>query len=342
MEQRKLRANELRDHFLPRARGVDVPTERGWRFVGRELALRDLVSWMRDHDDRRARVVTGGPGSRKVGAVIARLVVLSDDGWRRTVPTEGLAADTIPPVGSLAAGIHARGLTSDQVLAAVSAAADVQADTPADLLRQLGSRTLTVAIDAIDEALNPSGLVSGVLSPLVDAGRAKGLRLLLGTRPHLLANLGITRSEAVDLDDERYADPVSLYEYVLRGLERDDPQSPYHSVPADRVAAVAHAVAEAAGHSFLVALIVSRTLLGAAQVPDPADAGWRANLPATAADAMHRRPRNPPRGRGGIAPATCSGRWPSPTARDCPGRPCGQGCRPSLAGAITPTKISCG
>ena len=29
IEQRKLRADELRDHFLPRARGVDVPTEAG-------------------------------------------------------------------------------------------------------------------------------------------------------------------------------------------------------------------------------------------------------------------------------------------------------------------------
>lgn len=285
IEQRKLRANELRDHFMPRARGVDVPTERGWRFVGREQALRELVRWLRDHDDRRARIVTGDPGSGK-SAVIARLVVLSDEGWRRTVPMEGLAADTIPPAGSLAAGIHARGLTSAQVLAAVCAAVDVQADTAAELLSQLGSRTLTVAIDAVDEALDPSDLVNRVLHPLIKTGPAKRLRLLLGTRPHLLASLDTTRSGAIDLDDERYADPVSLYEYVLRGLERDDLQSPYHSAPPDRVAAVAHAVADAARHSFLVALIVSRTLSGAAQVPDPTDPVWRASLPATAAEAM--------------------------------------------------------
>ena len=40
IEQRELRIEEMRGHFLPRARGVDVPTEAGWRFVGREAALR--------------------------------------------------------------------------------------------------------------------------------------------------------------------------------------------------------------------------------------------------------------------------------------------------------------
>ena len=50
---------------------------------------------------------------------------------------------------------------------------------------------------------------------------------------------------------------------------------------------VAKAVAEAAGHSFLVARIVSRTLLSRDQVPDPADPAWRASLPGTAAAAMH-------------------------------------------------------
>ena len=285
IEQQELRVADLRGHFLPRARGVDVPAEPGWRFVGRQAALRDLVSWLENSGDLSARVVTGGPGSGK-SAVIGRLVVLSDHDWRRTVPMEDLAADTIPPEGSIATGIHARGLTTAQVLAAVCATAGVRADTPADLLREMRGRRLTVAIDAIDEALDPTGLVSSVLRPLVEAGPAEGLRLLLGTRPHLLDSLGMTGS-VIDLDDERYADPASLYEYVLRSLDADDPRSPYHSVPEDRVAAVARAVAEAAGHSFLVALIVSRTLLSVTEVPDPDDPLWRASLPGTAAAAMH-------------------------------------------------------
>jgi WD40 repeat protein len=285
IEQQELRVSDLREHFLPRARGVDVPAESGWRFVGREAALRDLTSWLADEQDATARVVTGGPGSGK-SAVIGRLVVLSDRDWRRVVPMEGLAAGTIPPEGSIAAGIHARGLTNTQVLGALCATAGVRADTPADLLRELRGRPLTVAVDAIDEALDPVGLVSGVLRPLAEAGPAEGLRLLLGTRRHLLDPLGMPDS-AIDLDDEHYADPDSLYEYVLRGLETGNPQSPYHSAPDDLTAAVARAVAAAAGHSFLVALIVSRTLLSAAGPPDPADPAWRDSLPGNAAAAMH-------------------------------------------------------
>jgi WD40 repeat protein len=285
IEQQELRGSDIREHFLPRARGGDVPAESRWRFVGREAALRDLVSWLADEQDASARVVTGGPGSGK-SAVIGRLVVLSDRDWRRSVPMDGLAPDTIPPEGSIAVGVHARSLTSVQVLEALCAAVGVRADTPADLLRQMRGRRVTMAVDAIDEALDPSGLVSGVLRPLVEAGPAEGLRLLLGTRRHLLDPLGLTAS-AVDLDDEHYADPASLYEYVLRCLETDEPGSPYHSAPEELTAAVARAVAAAADYSFLVALIVSRTLLSVAEPPDPDDPGWRDSLPRNAADAMH-------------------------------------------------------
>ena len=81
-------------------------------------------------------------------------------------------------------------------------------------------RRLTVAIDAIDEALKrPRTAWSSVLGPLVEAGPAQGLRLLLGTRPHLVGSLGLGGSGSViDLDDERYADPESIYQYVLREL----------------------------------------------------------------------------------------------------------------------------
>jgi WD40 repeat protein len=285
IEQRELRLADLRGHFLPRARGVDVPTEAGWRFVGRDAALRDLVRWLNDADDRSARVVTGGPGSGK-SAVIGRLVVLSDPDYRRTVPAEGLSPDVRPPEASIATGVHARGLTSAQVLAALSAQAGVAADTPADLLREMGGRRLTVAIDAVDEALDPADLVAGVLRPLAEAGPAAGLRLLVGTRPHLVGLLGLTGSGAViNLDSERYADPDSIYQYVLRGLESAG--APYAAAGPDLTAEIARAVADAAGHSFLVALIVTRTLLSQQWLPDPADSGWRASLPGTAADAMH-------------------------------------------------------
>ena len=285
IEQQELRMADLRGHFLPRARGVDVPTEFGWRFVGREAALRDLVRWLESTDDLSARVVTGGPGSGK-SAVIARLVVLSDPDWRRTVPMEKLAPDTIPPERSIPPGIHARGLTTAQVLAAVCGTVGVGADTPADLLREMRGRRFTVAIDAIDEASTPPAW-----SPVSFARWSKPARRRACACSSVPGRTCSTRSAwpgwAIDLDDERYADPDSLYRYVVGGLETDHPQSPYHSAPEDLVAGVARAVAEAAGRSFLVALIVSRTLVNTTGIPDPDDPAWRASLPGTAAAAMH-------------------------------------------------------
>ena len=52
-------------------------------------------------------------------------------------------------------------------------------------------------------------------------------------------DLGLTRSEAVNLDDERYADPESIYQYVLRGLERETRVALRLRSRSDRVAAVA-------------------------------------------------------------------------------------------------------
>ncbi|MGH3625746.1 MAG: S1 family peptidase [Sciscionella sp.] len=47
----------------PRARGVPVATERGYRFQGRTAALTEIVAWVRQPvSDRRVLVVTGSPG----------------------------------------------------------------------------------------------------------------------------------------------------------------------------------------------------------------------------------------------------------------------------------------
>ena len=76
MEQDEQRQDDLEKFFNPRARGVDVPQEVGWSFVGRHVVLRDLTAWLTNRDDIRTIVVTGNPGSGK-SAVIGRLYVLS-------------------------------------------------------------------------------------------------------------------------------------------------------------------------------------------------------------------------------------------------------------------------
>ncbi|MGH8934477.1 MAG: S1 family peptidase [Egibacteraceae bacterium] len=54
---------EARRHWRPRARGVSVDVERGFRFRGRRAALTEIVAWLdRERADRGVMVVTGSPG----------------------------------------------------------------------------------------------------------------------------------------------------------------------------------------------------------------------------------------------------------------------------------------
>ncbi|WP_157250443.1 WD40 repeat domain-containing protein [Nonomuraea typhae] len=281
--QDEARRQDMAGHFLPRARGVQLPHETSWRFVGREAVLGDLVTWLRTPADTRARVVTGDPGSGK-SAVIGRLAVLSDPDWRAAVPRDDLPAGVVPPPGAIRAAVHARGLTSIDVLAALGAAVGVPAKTAGALAQALGGRSLVVAIDAVDEAVDPDKIVDEILRPLIED--ARGLRLLLGTRWHLVDRLG-TGTVVLDLDSERYADPGSLRRYTERVLVEGEPGSPYASAPAGVLSDVADAVAEAAGRSFLVALIAARTLASVATVPADRGTAWRSSLPGTAAQAMH-------------------------------------------------------
>jgi len=284
MEQDEQRREDIEKFFNPRARGVDVPQEAGWNFVGRHAALHDLTAWLSDPKDLRTVVVTGDPGSGK-SAVIGRLYILSHADWGRTVPRQGLPADTIPPTGSIDVAIHARNRTSEEVLQALCAAARVRAATPGEFLRALAGKPMVAAVDAIDEAVDADRLVSGILNPLVDAGPRTGFRMLLGTRSYLLDRLSAA-ADRIDLDDHRYADPDSLCVYVA-GRLLVPAGSSYAAADPGQVHAVADAVAQAAGRSFLVALITSRTLAARPRVADPQDPEWRASLPGTAAQAMH-------------------------------------------------------
>jgi Trypsin-like peptidase domain len=83
-------------HWRPRARGVAVDSERGYRFRGRVRALTEITKWLeRPALDRRVLVVTGSPGVGKsavlgrvvttADAVIGSLLPASDDGVRAQV-----------------------------------------------------------------------------------------------------------------------------------------------------------------------------------------------------------------------------------------------------------------
>jgi WD40 repeat protein len=287
-EQRRLRDAELRHHVRPRAQGLDTPHDGVWLFTGRRAALAALSAWLRRREhDGVTRVVTGGPGSGK-SAVLSRLTVLADRHQRARVPrVDLLPPDSVPPIGGVDVFIHARRRTAEQVLAGLAAAAGVDAERPGQLLAALQDRAapLVAVVDAVDEAVEPLELVAETLNPLIRGAPASRLRLIVGTRSHLVPQLA-GPVEVVDLDAEAYADPDSVREYARRCLVDLVPSSPYRRVDPAVVAATAAHIGAKAELSFLVALITGRSLAMRPATVDPHDPSWRTGLPRLAAEAM--------------------------------------------------------
>jgi WD40 repeat protein len=274
----------LADRFVPAAR---------W-FTGRDSALMDLTAWLTgsaEQSTNRCKVVTGGPGSGKT-AVLGLLAALSHPDQRAAVPRGELPA-VLPSPGVIDAAIYAGNQPTTYVLAQIAAAAGLDMIEHRDRSAQLRhlldgllqmERPVTVLIDALDEAVDPQDLTRGAIRSLIDAGYPQ-LRLLLGTRSHLVNQLG-PHIDVLDLDDETYADPADICEYARRVLLEAHPDSPYRMASASVLNGVAAAVATAAGKTFLVARFISQSLASAARAADPTDPRWRASLPGTAGEAM--------------------------------------------------------
>ena len=307
---------EFRRRFLIEAM-ASQGTAQAWWFSGRRVALTDITTWLTQPSpqqaqlfpqdvpspvatpaaqlpDARALVVTAGPGSGKT-AVLGLVSALTHPEHRPTIPIDAiqLPPEAIPPIGAVDVTIYAGGLTHDQVQAGLAAAAQIRAGTIGELIKDLDARAtasgrpFTAIIDALDEAADPAQLITQVLRPVID--HAHGVRLLLGTRPHLLKLLQPPRAPGrvgvIDLDAPRWADRQALTVYTIRNLIEASPDSPYRDA-GPQVWSVADAVADAADPSFLVARIISTTLAAAGTLADPTDPNWRADLPGLPGDAM--------------------------------------------------------
>ncbi|MFE6826601.1 SAV_2336 N-terminal domain-related protein [Streptomyces sp. NPDC057690] len=281
------------EHFGPRGRGLEHAGERGDYFTGRTRALRELSAYLstpgRDHD-RKARVVTGDPGSGK-SALLGRLLALSDPAAGAARETSR-AVDPWLPVQSLIA-LHAYRVTLDDLVADL--ASTLNLPDPADrddILTALAARTAPVGIvvDSLDGAGTADTPEEGnriareLLQPL---STMPLVRLIVGTRRPQIPALGPAVA-VIDLDEPGYADPSDMAAYaraLLEDAQDPDSRSPYHHRP-DLAATIARGIAERAGSSYLVARMTARALVQGQIHIDTTQPGWRERLPQDATEAF--------------------------------------------------------
>jgi WD40 repeat protein len=278
----------------PRARGVlPFSGRQGSYFTGRERVLREAVAWLTAPPSREPAmlVVTGKAGSGK-SAVLGRLVVLSDPARRERALRADLDPDTVPPQDSIDAVVYARGRPVERLVQALAEAASVEATDQQALLvalrarRTAGRPVLVVAVDALDEADGAEDWAS-LLAQLAAGATELGVRMLVGTREHLVVRLR-AHAKVIDLDEPGNLGPGDLAEYVRRCLLLEgDPQvaTPYRNRP-ELAGEVADAVAERAGKTFLVAQLVAQGLVDDDDVVNVAEPGWQDRFPVTVDDAM--------------------------------------------------------
>jgi WD40 repeat protein len=261
-------------HWRPRARGVSIESELGYRFRGRTVALSRLVAWLdRPRPDGRVLVVTGSPGVGK-SAVLGRVVTTADATFRASLPADDESVRAT--LGAVSCAVHAKAKTALEVAEEIARAASArlpehEGDLAPAVHEVLGdyvvSRRFNLIIDALDEAASPieaRRIIDRIVLPLAGTCSDVGVQVIVGTRRHdggggLLDQFGDALA-AIDLDDPEYFAVEDLAAYVLACLQLagdERPANPY----ADNVIAtrLADRIANMSGQNFLVAGLVART-----------------------------------------------------------------------------------
>ena len=260
-------------HWRPRARGVSIESERGFRFRGRAAALARIKEWLdRAQPDRRVLVVTGSPGTGK-SAVLGRIVTMADAAIRASLPENDLAIRA--SVGSVSCAVHAKGKTAlevtEEIAKAASARLPEQAEdlAPAvrDVLAERQGRRFNVIIDALDEAASPAQareIIDKIVLPLVETCTDIGAQVIVGTRRRddggdLLGRFSDSLT-AIDLDDPVFFADEDLAAYALACLQLTGDERPGNPYMDDTLAApLADRIAAMSGRNFLITGLIART-----------------------------------------------------------------------------------
>ncbi|NEB76678.1 hypothetical protein G3I40_15820, partial [Streptomyces sp. SID14478] len=168
------------EYWLEKASGRLDQADGGWYFTGRTALNRILVGFV--ERPRGAMIVTGSAGTGK-SALLGRVVTLSDPLFRaedRYRTAFDGPPETIPPAGSVTAAVSARNHTSLTALRQLGHALGLRpaGDELGDwqgALEEFLARPgdpVTVVVDSLDEAYDPTHFITTALAPFVAATRA--------------------------------------------------------------------------------------------------------------------------------------------------------------------------
>ncbi|MFI5677608.1 hypothetical protein [Streptomyces cellulosae] len=182
-----------RRHFIPKASGAELG-EQAWYFEGRGSERHTVLSWLHTID-RGMLVVTGTAGCGK-SALLGHILVHTRPELQAILIRAGqlapLPASTPHPGPPIDAALHLTGATPQDVMARIAdtaglgvpPATEPMTSQTAWLIGQLQQRrrrprSLTLLIDALDEAHQPLIIADQILRPLA---ATPGIRLIVGTR----------------------------------------------------------------------------------------------------------------------------------------------------------------
>jgi WD40 repeat protein len=215
-DERVIRLREAdAEHFRSRAWGFPAGAEGRPRclFTGRADIVSGLSAWLAGSPGEQdyLRVLTGSPGSGK-SAVLGAVVCSAHPALRRAMPevSQRLPARGRPPLLDSLAIVHARNLTTCQVIGSVAAQLGLEgspgsggwgAESLVRAMRSGGSRPVVV-LDALDEATMPAEL----MEQLMRVSASGPARVLIGVRPWRdlfapLLDLADAAGVLIDLDD---------------------------------------------------------------------------------------------------------------------------------------------
>ena len=282
-------APEVVEHLSIAARGGASLQEQS-AFTGRVEEVNQVVGWVR-RGQPGIYVVTGSPGTGK-SAVVGRVVSLSVPSERQRLEDQGGWEHDDPGEGSVAAHVHARGLTVDRMAQlldgwlhsqrpAVLASREGEPRNAAQLIGdlqnavELGAQPPVVVVDGLDEAdIQAFGIVDRLLVRL-----SRFATVIVSThdlpspdqrRPGLLEALA-PQGAHLDLDDPDVAARgcEHVVDYVVRRLEGRSERMDARAVAGQLSARGARTVAS---QPFLLARLVTDQLR---QRPvDTNSAGW--------------------------------------------------------------------